>query len=819
MEEPVTESGADAHSERTATIPAHPQPLRGVRVVDFTDGTAGFAGRFLADLGADVVLVEPPQGARSRRAQPQYKGYGLEFATAHANKRGVVLDVTAEQGREHLLTLTDSADIVIESHPAGYLAGLGAGHRTMRERNPRLVVASVTDFGQTGPYRDYKTGGSETVFTALSSLLTRSGAPGREPLIPPGRLATQTAAVDVAYAVLLAYVRAQRDGRGDYLDCSLFDLVVQDLDPGFGMAGTATMGQPLYNLPSGRPDVRMMYPIVPCADGYVRIFIATGKQWRALFTWMGEPEELSDPGLEQIVVRMMSWTAKIRPAVVAFFADKARAEIASRGAELGIAVGPLNSVDEILTSDHVRDRRSFIEGEIAPGLRATVPSGYLEFDGARAGFRHRAPELGEHTDEVLAEKRILSETGRGDAAVRPLAGVRVLDLGVIVVGAETGRQLADQGAEVIKVENRAFVDGARQMDVPGKVSYSYSLGNRNKRSLGLNLRSDAGKELFDRLVACSDVVLTNFKPGTLESLGLGYDKLSAVNPRIILVESSAMGGTGSWAERMGYGPLVRATVGLTALWRHPDDTEGFGDDQTVYPDHAAARVGAAGVVAALIERQHTGVGRRIGLAQMETVFCQLATEYVRESLEPGTLVAKGNAGEFDAPTGIYACSGEDAYCAVAVDSDEDWVNLAKVIGRPDLADKPDYATAAGRVAHRAELDAIVGEWIAPLTPREAQTRLQAAGVAAGAAVHVKDLLSDPHLAARHQLGELAQPGHDAALEVTMGPALFENLAEPPLRPAPAMGADTRELCRELLGMSDAEIDELVNKGVLEESAR
>jgi crotonobetainyl-CoA:carnitine CoA-transferase CaiB-like acyl-CoA transferase len=152
---------------------------------------------------------------------------------------------------------------------------------------------------------------------------------------------------------------------------------------------------------------------------------------------------------------------------------------------------------------------------------------------------------------------------------------------------------------------------------------------------------------------------------------------------------------------------------------------------------------------------------------------------------------------------------------VTVDGDDDWTNLTKVIGRPDLADNPEYATAAGRVAHRDQLDAVLQEWIAPLTPREAQQRLQAGGVAAGAAIHVKDLLTDPHLAARHQLGELPQPGYDQPLEVTMGPALFENIPEPQLRPAPAMAADTRDICRELLDMSDGDIDELLAVGVLE----
>jgi crotonobetainyl-CoA:carnitine CoA-transferase CaiB-like acyl-CoA transferase len=795
-----------------AMMPDRSLPLDGVRVIDITDGVSGVAGRFLADMGADVVLVEPPEGADSRRQQPLHDGHSLRFATAHFNKRGIVADLTTAKGRDALLSLIDSADLVLESRPPGHLDALGVGPAVLRERNPRLVVVSISPFGQTGPYRDWK--GSDPVLIAMSSLLTRSGAPGREPLLPPGELGSETAAVHCAFAALLAYYHARKTGRGDYVDCSLFDLVVQDIDPGFGMAGTATMGRPLYEMPPGRPDARMLYPIVPCADGHVRMFIAAAKQWRALFSWMGEPEEFADPSYEQIFVRFMNW-AKLRPVIEALFADKTRDEIVARGSELGIAIAPLLTPQEILHSDHVRERNSFVQVEVAPGLSGAVANGYVEFDGVRAGFRHRAPRLGEHTDQVLAEVRRPPPPVSGSTRARPLEDIRVLDLGVIVVGAETGRSLADQGADVIKVENRAFLDGARQADGPESCGYAFALGNRGKRSIGLNLRSETGKELFGRLVTKSDVVLTNFKPGTLESLGLGYDALRAINPRIILVESSALGDTGPWAMRMGYGPLVRATVGLTELWRHPDSAEAFGDDMTVYPDHAASRVSVAAVLAALIERERTGVGRRIGLAQMEAVFGQLATDYLRESLQPGTLVPRGNAGEFDAPSGVYACVGEDAYCAVTVNGDDDWANLACAIGRADLAERPEYATAASRVSRRDELDDALREWISALTPREAQDRLQAAGVAAGAAVHVGDLLSDPHLTARHQFGKLAQPGYDEPLDVTMGPALFERIPAPQLRPAPLMAADTRTICAEVLDLSESEIDELVAAAVLE----
>jgi crotonobetainyl-CoA:carnitine CoA-transferase CaiB-like acyl-CoA transferase len=790
-------------------------PLHGVRVVDLTDGPAASSTRLLAELGADVVLVEPPEGARSRRADPRHDGIGLTFLTRHANKRGVVLDLTAEQGRADLLELTDHADIVVESLPPGRLADLGVAPAVMRDRNPALVVVSITDFGQSGPYRDWR--GGEAVQVAMSSVLTRSGAPDREPLLPPGDFATEAGAVQAAFAALLAYYRALQSGTGGYVDCSFHDMAVQGLDPGFGMAGTATMGKPLSELAPGRPDARMLYPIFPCADGHVRLCMLAPKHWRAMFGWLGEPEEFADESYDKIITRFMSWD-KLRPVIADHFSEQSRDEIVDRGSELGIPIASLNTPAETAASDHIKARKSFVEAEVAPGLTGLVANGYLELAGRRAGFRFRAPTLGEHTDEVLAEYRGIPperSPGSSSATERPLAGLRVLDLGVIVVGAETGRLLADQGAQVIKVENRAFMDGARQADKPERVSHPFSVGNRNKLSIGLNLRETRGADLFRDLVAKSDVVLTNFKPGTMESLGFDDDALRQINPGIILVDSSAFGNTGPWSKRMGYGPLVRAAVGLTTLWRHPDSPEGFGDDMTVYPDHAAARVAVAAIMAALIDRRRTAVGAKISIAQIDTVFTQLSTGYLRESLEPGAMVARGNVGEFDAPSGVYPCDGDDAYCVITVDGDSDWINLTKAIGRSDLADRSDLATAAGRVTRRDELDQAVREWTTPLTALNASTQLQAVGVAAGAAAHVSDLLEDPQLRHRHAFGELLQPGWDQPLTVETGIALFDGVDGPVLEPAPVMAQQTRSICRTVLELDDSEIDQLVDQGILE----
>ncbi|WP_322768034.1 CaiB/BaiF CoA-transferase family protein, partial [Frankia sp. Cr1] len=410
-------------------------------------------------------------------------------------------------------------------------------------------------------------------------------------------------------------------------------------------------------------------------------------------------------------------------------------------------------------------------------------------------------------------------SGAGDVparAHRPLQGVRVLDLGVIVVGAELGRLFADQGAEVIKIENRAFPDGSRQSRDGATMSPSFAWGHRNKLSLGLDLRSPQGVAVFKRLAATADVVLSNFKPGTMESLGLGDQSLRTINPRLIVVDSSAFGSSGPWSPRMGYGPLVRAATAITGLWRYPDVPDSFSDSSTIYPDHVAARVGAVAVLATLLARRRCGIGGTVSFAQAETILTQLSAQFLCESLAPGSLAARGDVGGHDAPYGVYPCAGDDEWCVLTIRGDEDWRRLCRAIGRPELCDDPRLASAAGRRRHRVEVEQAVTAWTAVHPPREAMSRLQHAGVPAGMMQRVADLPDDPHLAARGFFRRLAQPQLPEPILTENGPAVFTGIADPQLRPAPLQGEHTREICAKLLGLSDCDIDALVAAGVLEE---
>jgi len=598
-------------------------------------------------------------------------------------------------------------------------------------------------------------------------------------------------------------------------DLSLLDAVTQALDPGYGIAGSARAGALASKLPRDRPDVRHQYPILPCRDGYVRLCILAVRQWRGLFEYMGRPAEFADPTFDDLRHRFAS--SALLPAIAAFFADKTRSEIEAGGERFKFPAAGLLTLDEALASEQIQSRGAFAEVQLAPGVTAPLPNGVMEIDGRRAGLRGPPPAAPEAPDAVVAawsEPRAHGNAEAGFGAPgRPLAGLRVLDLGVIVVGAEQGRLLADFGAEVIKVETAAFPDGSR-IGSPERVAATFAAGHRNKLSLGLNLREAEGRELFLELAERADVILSNFKPGTLESLGLAPELLLERNPRLILADSSAYGGSGPWSGRMGYGPLVRASAGLTDQWRYEDDPASFCDAMTVYPDHVAARTGVIGVLALLVRRLRTGSGGTVSVSQTEVMLGQMAAEVAER-----VLAERGEplAGEpfRDAPWGVFPCAGEDEWCVVSVGSDAQWRALCDLMGRADLAADVRLATRAGRADQRRRIHEAVAAWTRAVEPHEAMARLQAAGVPAAAMLRVSELPEFDYFSRRGLFGMLDQAHLREPILVDLAPVRSERLAEPPLGPAPLMGEHTRRIARDLLALSEAQTDRLLEAGVLQ----
>jgi crotonobetainyl-CoA:carnitine CoA-transferase CaiB-like acyl-CoA transferase len=758
-------------------------------------------GRLLSDLGADVVRVEPPGGAASRTQAPLHDGVSLHFATHNAGKRGVVIDHTSADGRERLLRLLDDADIWIETRAP-------VDTDVVRARNPGLVVLSITDFGLTGPYRDWVS--TDWTLLAMGGVLSRSGLPGREPLMPPGDMALQVTAMQATWAALVAYWNRLEGGRGDQIDFSLYEATAQAIDPAMGTVGTAQVAG--YAETRDRPAPGP-YPIFRCRDGHVRVVLLAPRQWHAMRAWLGEPEDLQDPELETIRGRALA-SDRVHAAFEQHLRERDKHELTLEGQARGVPIAPVLTPADVLAAEHFRARGAIARTELARGITADAPTGFAEIDGRRVRSSRRAPELGEHDDELFAQPTRRDGTHPPVAADvgpvrRPLEGLRVLDFGVIVLGAEAARLFCDQGAEVIKVESRAFPDGARVSPV------HFAIGHRGSRGLGVNLRTSDGVDVIKRLVARSDVVLANFKPGTLDKLGLGAQALREINPGIVVVNSSAVGASGPWSTWMGYGPLVRCISGLTSLWRYPDDDGGFSDSTTIHPDHYAARITAITALAALIGRRRSGRGAEIATSQAEAILMQIGTLLVEESLRPGAVQATANASRHAAPWGIYPCAGDDEWCVVTVRDDDDWRRLRSALGDPEWAQGEDLATTTGRLVRRAEIDEHLMAWTRQRPPREVTATLQAAGVPAGFMQRSPEYEDDPQLRARDFLRTFEQPGLEP-MAIEHAPFRSELIPAPADAPAPEPGQHTREICTGLLGMEPDDVDRLVASGVLEE---
>lgn len=266
---------------------------------------------------------------------------------------------------------------------------------------------------------------------------------------------------------------------------------------------------------------------------------------------------------------------------------------------------------------------------------------------------------------------------------------------------------------------------------------------------------------------------------------------------------------------MGYGPLVRASSGLSLSWQYPGIDSSFSDTITIYPDHVAARAIASAVLALLHRRERTGRGGHVSSAQIDVIFSSMSDGLATEQLHPGTIRAEGNRRGLDAPTGPYQAAGHDEWVVIDVQSTEQFAALAGVIGRSDWICDSELATRGGRLARASELEDAVASWAIRRPPLEIERSLQAVGVPAGRMVRVADFDTDVHCAARGLFGTLEQPQFDEPLPALLAEARFSSGLAPTLRPAPLQGEHSREIVRERFGFDDARIDALIDDGVLQ----
>lgn len=788
-------------------------PLSGLRIIDMADVKGELAGRLLADFGADVIRVEPPGGAESRR-MPPFAPDGdtsLYFAFRNFNKRGITVDLTTAEGQAQLRELLARADVWIESTKPGTLAPYGFDPREISAEFEHLLVLSITDFGQEGPYAQFEA--TDEVIQAMSGHLAASGIPEKPPLLIPGAFGYDAAGVVGALAVAIGLVAKERTGRGQHLDFSVLEAAIH-----LNTWQLANM-QPTLDAGMDPPIVRsgttVVYPLFETADGFITMVILSPRQWFAMWEWMGRPEAFADEMWSQTITRIMNGDV-LNPVIAEHFAPMMMEEAAAEAQRRGVVVTPMLKPSDILVNEHYVSRSTFVPMEVAPGIEAATASGFMEINRQRQGFRFGAPAVGEHSAEVAAEAAAGESRGPVPApgeTAQPLAGLRVLDFGHGGVGVEGGRMLAEYGADVIKIETRTYPDFMRLV-IGTEMTASFASSSRTKRSFGVNSKIPEGLAVLKELVKTADIVIENNSTGTMDAMGVGYETLKELNLGVCMASSQLMGSTGAYADWIGYGPTIQTVGGIKYLWNFTDGDPPPGSN-AIHPDHLAGRLCALGALVGLLSRDRRGGdGAQAEISQAEALVNTLGDLFMAESLSPGSVQPVGNDSDQGAPWGVFQCAGDQQWSVVCVRHDTDWAALKQAMGNPAWADHPAYGTAEGRLAAREAVNAGVAEWTANLSPLEVQETCQAVGVPGSAMLTALDHMTDPQLTQRGFPLEVFQPGAgDLVLE---GPCFYgSEMPTPPVHAAPLLGEHTRQICIEELSMDPAEVERLVEMGALE----
>jgi crotonobetainyl-CoA:carnitine CoA-transferase CaiB-like acyl-CoA transferase len=391
-----------------------------------------------------------------------------------------------------------------------------------------------------------------------------------------------------------------------------------------------------------------------------------------------------------------------------------------------------------------------------------------------------------------------------------LAGLRVLDLATFIAGPFCGGLLAEYGADVIKVEQPGSGDALRELGTKAKGrALFWALEARGRRSITLNLREPRGQELALQLIAKSDIVIENFRPGTLERWNLGYEQMQAINSGVILVRVSAYGQTGPYASRPGFGRIAQAFGGLTYLAGHPDRPPVNPGSSTI-ADYAAGLFSTTAALAALDHRRRTGEGQQIDVSLYESIFrlCDiLPLEY--DAL--GLVRERNGSNAHAAPHNHYP-TGDEKWIAIACTSDRMFRRLNAVMGEAGFGDDPSLATMEQRSARRVEVDARVSAWTSAHTLAELRALLDAAEVPNSPISSVADIVEEPHVQARGTLMTVDDPEVGPVLMQAPVPRMSATPATVQ-RPAPLLGEHNAEVYGEL-GLSPADLDDLRTAGII-----
>ncbi len=792
-----------------------PLPLEGVRVLELAHQRVALGGRLLADLGADVLLIEPPDGCNTRWAGPFVDDEpGAERSFQHlyfnANKRSTVLDWRSGDGWERLRALTAEADILIESDPPDDL-----DVAALMTVNPHLIVVSATPYGQTGSKRHWRA--TDLTASAAGGLLQVAGDPADPPTHSTANPAYMMTGLTVASSAMTAlHGRDRTPGQpGIRIDISMQKATSFQL--------VQTSNPCVWRWRGEIPARPALSQAFQCADGkWMACNVGPNKlvEFIKMLDDAGVEHDL-DPDNWEIIHSgdRAAWQYLENP--LQDLAGELAAVIPRQHFLDQMWAAPMPAMptlrfSEFADSEHYPNSGQFQDVEI-PALNTSLSFSRSALDPVQSPLEIRpAPTLGR--DDSAPAPRQWGDEPTDPYPSMPLAGIRVLDLTWVAAGPFSARLLANFGAEVIKVESgglrmdplrvQPIAGGKFQPDLPDL----FNDANTGKKSVTLDLSTEAGKELLRRLAAKCDVLTENYSGGSLARMGFPYQELREINPRLIVVHLPGVGGDSPWRPLRSLGNLLMAASGMNFLIGFPGRApRGIG---TAYPDFTTPHVAVTAILSALRARERTGLGREIELSQLSSTVALIGAawmEFARRGTDPEPL---GNADPNMSPHGVFPSTGDDQWVALALEGDAQWPAFAELIGRPEWAEVDELQSLESRRERSDAIEQAICAWSSSLSKWDAAEQLQALGIAASAVEDLRDMMDiDKEFRDHYQRVEQpSEPGF--GIWIDGAPWEFAHLEPRTLERAPMLGEHNDYVLGELLGLSGEEIAELVASGAV-----
>ncbi len=810
------------------------RPLDGLTIIDLTDGY-GYCGMELADHGANVIKVETKKGDSLRSELPIKNGISLSHLMENRGKKSIILDLENEDEQKIFLQLVEKADALIENFSLGYMKSINLSYARLSQINPALVYGRTTFSGTS--LAENELAFDELLAQAHTGIMHITGFPENPPTRIGFNIAKHYSSSFLAMGICIAIYHSIKTGEGQLVDtslCASLVAVTEDKVISYG----AEKEDPMRT-GNAHPNVNP-YDILRCKDGYIALGISSDAQWNKFCVAFDRAEWITHPKYGVNHTRGKHYFSDLRYRLEELFADMSMSEIVSICDEALIPGTMCSTTKEALeeTQLYLRDMIKTVKIEndevLLPGCPVKfIDDKAVEEDkanivyGEKAGIKSiKAPALDENRQEILelianeknnvvsSQSSIQRERKPQKRNVNkkkgPLSGIKVVDFSQVLAAPFCGMMLSDMGAEVIKIERLGTGDISREYGpFINNISLYYCQYNRGKKGIAVDMRSPEGKKLLLEMIRDADIVIENYKAGTMEKMGLGYKTLRELNPKLIYGSISGFGTYGPLSHLPCMDIIAAARSGLVAC-------SGEDNAAPIKPGFSLCDTWSGlqllrGIAMALIHREKSGKGSRIDLAMLDAAFYLCETPLLEYSKSKVFSKRTGNHHKNYVPYGEFEAS--DGHVVIAVKTDMDWLKLCEILTVSE-EEKHRFKELEFRQKNREQVIALINEKTKKVDRHTLEKTLLKAGLACCAVQTIGEFYKQSKKERIHPFEIIHQDNMGEYLAVNI-PVLFSKTPTECNYTAPTYpGAHTVDILTRL-GYSKDKIDELVYKGVVE----